>query len=70
MDNPLHDIALQHFGGWEELAAAVGRTRQALQYRVKKGRPLLTAEEVLTLEQATDGALTRQKMRPDLWPAE
>lgn len=64
------NVAVQHFGSVAAVAAALGLTRQALYARRDDGRPLLSTDDVLTLEQATDGALTRQKMRPDLWPAE
>lgn len=68
MDNIENHAAVRHFGSLNKLAQVIGLTRPALVYRHDVGKPLLTAEDCLTLEEVTGGALRREQLRPDLWP--
>ena len=56
--------AAQSVGGIGALAERIGRTRQALYL----WRDRIPAECVLPIEPATDGAISRHEMRPDLYP--
>ena len=60
--------ACEAVGGQAELAKAVGVTPQAVNQWVSKGKP--PPERVLGIESATGGAITRQELRPDLYPQE
>lgn len=62
--------AVQHFGSLNKVATILGLTRPALIYRLKAGKPMIDAEECLRLEDCTGGALRREQLRPDLWPAQ
>lgn len=50
----------------DDLAEALGVTQGAISQWLSKGR--IPAERVLQIEQATNGAVTRYEMRPDLYP--
>lgn len=52
-------------GGPQGLAAALGIKRQAF-YQWNR----VPAERVLEIERATNGAVTRHQLRPDLYPPE
>lgn len=49
------------------LAIRLDRTQGAVSQWLRKRVP---AELVLQIERATDGQVTRQELRPDLYPAE
>lgn len=60
--------AVSRVGGQAELARIIGVTAQAVQQWVRFGR--IPAERVLEVERATNGAVTRYELRPDLYPKE
>ena len=60
--------AVAYFGSIRRLAAAIGRSNTTFSARLREGRPLLTAEEAIALEEASGGELKRGELRPDLWP--
>jgi len=52
-----------------ELARRVG-VSQGMVWQWLNGRRRIAAEKVLVIERATDGLVTRQELRPDLYPAD
>ncbi|MCE4544616.1 MULTISPECIES: helix-turn-helix domain-containing protein [unclassified Caballeronia] len=60
--------AAQLLGGQSALARKLGCTPQAVSKMCSTGR--VPAERVLAIENATEGAITRHELRPDLYPAE
>lgn len=50
----------------KDLAAALGVTEAQLS-RLELGKRLVTAEMAIRIETATEGAIARWKLRPDLW---
>ena len=53
------------YGRQKELAKACDVTPQAVSGWLSKGVP---PERVLAIEKATDGKVTRYKLRPDIYP--
>ncbi len=51
----------------KELARRVGVTQGMVSQWLRKHRPI-SAEKVLPLERATDGLVSRQELRPDIYP--
>ena len=60
--------AAQLMGGQSALARKLGCTPQAVLKMCATGR--VPAERVLAIEEATDGAVTRHDLRPDLYPSQ
>lgn len=60
--------AAQILGGQSALARKLGCTPQAVSKMCSTGR--VPAERVLAIENATEGAITRHELRPDLYPVE
>lgn len=60
--------AAQILGGQSALARKLGCTPQAISKMCSTGR--VPAERVLAIEVATEGAVTRHELRPDLYPVE
>jgi len=60
--------AAQLVGGQSALARKLGCTPQAVSKMCSTGK--VPAERVLSIESATDGAVTRHELRPDLYPTE
>ena len=58
--------AIELVGSQELFAQRMGVTQQAVSYWRKKGT--VPAEYAVLAEQATDGRISRQKFRPDLYP--
>ena len=56
------------YGTQRELARALGVTPSTLNYRVKRGRPVLP-EWAIEIERQKPECITRHEIRPDLWPA-
>jgi DNA-binding transcriptional regulator YdaS (Cro superfamily) len=63
--NPFARRAAQIVGGISALARKIGVVNQTI-YSWDEGD--LPAERAVAIEKATDGQITRQEMRPDLWP--
>jgi DNA-binding transcriptional regulator YdaS (Cro superfamily) len=59
--------AISHFGTATALAEELDVTKQAI-FKWRRGR--VPAERVLSIEEATGGAVTRYELRPDLYPKE
>jgi DNA-binding transcriptional regulator YdaS (Cro superfamily) len=64
--NGLH-VAIETLGSRAELARRLNISSEAVR---KWERTRIPAERCLEVEQATGGAVTRQMLRPDLWPAD
>lgn len=65
--NPL-DRAITHVGGVTALAEQLGVRQSAVSNWRKRGdRPRVPAERCIAIEQATDGAVTRYDLRPDVF---
>lgn len=58
--------AIELAGGVSETAKKIGTTKQAVSNWKKSGLP---AERVIALEEACSGLVTRNQLRPDLYPA-
>lgn len=58
------ELALDYYTQ-AELARVVGTTQQTISRRRAAGQTF-TAEEAIALE--SDGVLSRERLRPDLWP--
>jgi DNA-binding transcriptional regulator YdaS (Cro superfamily) len=54
-------------GSQGKLAAAIGTKQQNVWKWIKRGS--VPAEFVLPIERATEGAVTRHELRPDIYPA-
>lgn len=61
--------AVQIVGGQSALAAAIGTKQQNVWWWLNKKRAV-PAEFVLPIERATEGKVTKEELRPDLYPAE
>ena len=53
-----------------DLARKLGRKSRPTLYHVLSGRFPCKAELAIEIEAATNGAVTRSMLRPDLWPPE
>ena len=67
-ENPHIAKAVRCCGSQERLAAAIG-TSQSRVSRLLLRQTKVTAEDAVAIEKATDGAVSRWCLRPDLWPA-
>ncbi|MBT2142714.1 MULTISPECIES: helix-turn-helix domain-containing protein [unclassified Rhodanobacter] len=65
--NPLNK-AIDHAGGVTALAEKLG-VRQSVvsNWRTRGDDPRAPAERCIAIEQATDGAVTRYELRPDVF---
>jgi DNA-binding transcriptional regulator YdaS (Cro superfamily) len=61
--------AIKYFGSRRAFAQAIGVTPMAISYWVQRKRNV-TAERALEIEKATNGAVSRSDLRPDLWPSD
>jgi DNA-binding transcriptional regulator YdaS (Cro superfamily) len=67
---PFHR-AVEICGGQTALAKKIGKRQSYVSmalHRMGKGRQKVAAEICALIEEATDGAVTRHDLRPDLWP--
>ena len=62
------DLVFQTLGSQKALAEALEISPQAITKWIQRGR--VPAERVIEIERATGGAVSRQVLRPDLYPAE
>jgi DNA-binding transcriptional regulator YdaS (Cro superfamily) len=66
--DPLIQRAIDHCGSQPKLATAVGCVQQTISKLLKR-QMRVTAELAMSIERATDGAVTAREIRPDLpWP--
>lgn len=61
--------AKELLGTEQKLADAVNRKQPTVHEVLKRGKEV-PAEWCLPIERATNGKITRQQLRPDLWPRE
>lgn len=59
----------EHLGGQVATAKVVGVTQQGISKCLRRGGPV-PAEWCLPIEAATNGAITRHQLRPDIYPIE
>ena len=59
--------AITIMGGLMGTLDRVGMTRQAL-WNWRKGNARISPEYALKIEQETDGEVTREQLRPDIYP--
>jgi len=62
----LVEKAIKKAGGAAALAKRLGISEQAFTYWKRKGR--IPSDRVIGVEKATGGQVTRQQLRPDLYP--
>lgn len=67
MVQPALQRAVDIVGSQKALADAIDTKQQNISYWLKASVP---AEFALPIEKATNGAVTRHDLRPDLWPSE
>lgn len=60
------DLAVEYFGSQTKLAQAIGLSTMAVSQWRKRGIP---PTRCIDIERATDGAISRGQLRPDLWPS-
>jgi DNA-binding transcriptional regulator YdaS (Cro superfamily) len=60
-------IAVSQLGSHSAAAKAIGISQQAVSRKLRSGGPV-PAEWCIPLEDATNGAVTRHQLRPDLYP--
>lgn len=65
--NPHMARAVAHFGTQHRLASAIKCSQQHIS-KAMMGDIGIAAEYAIAIEKATDGAVTRSQLRPDLWP--
>jgi DNA-binding transcriptional regulator YdaS (Cro superfamily) len=60
--------AVEIVGGGASLARYIGVNRASVQDWIRRG--IVPATRAIEIEKATDGQVTRQELRPDLYPDE
>lgn len=66
-DCPFVARAIEYFGTQQGLADAIGVTRSAVGQTLH-GHMQTSYDMAVAIERATDGAVSRSQLRPDLWP--
>lgn len=61
------DAAIKHFDSRGDFCQAIGMTPQFLSQIESNKRPL-PPKFALKIEQVTEGKVTRQQLRPDIYP--
>lgn len=69
MENLALQKAVTILGSQSALAKAIGKRQGHVWHWLNKGGKV-PAEAVLPIERATNGAVTRHELRPDLYPEE
>ncbi|MFB0692988.1 transcriptional regulator [Agrobacterium pusense] len=59
--------AIEVVGSQEKLAEKAGCSQQQISWLLTRAKKI-SAEHAVCFEQATDGAVTRSDLRPDLFP--
>lgn len=62
------DQAIRSAGSQSELARRIGVNQQNISHWLNKANGTVPAEQVIPIETATDGAVTRHQLRPDIYP--
>ena len=66
--HPLIERAIATLGGSQsKLAEAIGVSQQQVSKLLRKDQGI-SAEVALAIHTATDGAVSKSELRPDLWP--
>ncbi len=63
----LIERAVRHHGSQAKLAAKMGCSQQQIAYLLKASN--ITAEMAIAVDTATDGAVSRHQLRPDIFPS-
>lgn len=66
--HPLISKALQKLGSQDKLARAIGSSQSAVSRMLLMEIPV-SAEAAVAIERATERAVCRWELRPDLWDA-
>lgn len=69
MENHALARAIDIAGGQKPLAERIGTSQQQVSYWLRRARKSPPAEYVIPIEQATEGQVTREELRPDLYPS-
>lgn len=67
MPNEPLQIACKAVGGQKALADRLGVTQSMVWYWLERAKRGVPAEYVQAIEEATDGVVTRQHLRPDIF---
>lgn len=59
--------AIEMAGSEAKLGALTGYSQNAIWQAKRRGR--VTPEMALALDRATNGVVSKEKLRPDLWPS-
>ena len=62
--------AIEVCGSQASLASRIGVKQQVISFWLTKSRLGVAAEYVIPIERATEGAVTRHELRPDIYPQE
>lgn len=62
--------AIEVCGSQAHLAARIGVKQQVISFWLTKSRLGVAAEYVIPIERATNGAVTRHELRPDIYPTD
>lgn len=60
------EAAVQKLGSQSKLAEAMGCSQQQISYLLKEAKGM-TAEMAIAVERATDGEVSRETLRPDIF---
>lgn len=60
--------AIEICGSQAALAARIGVKQQVISFWLTKSRLGVAAEYVIPIERATNGAVARHELRPDIYP--
>lgn len=61
-------FAVRFVGGQSEMGRRLGVSQNTIGYWLKKDRKTPPAEHCFGIEDATGGVVTKNMLRPDLWP--
>ncbi len=59
-------IAVDHCGSQKALADKIGITQPGVSFLLHEAKSI-SAELAIAIEKATDGKVTREHLRPDIW---
>lgn len=61
--------AIEHLGSQPVLAREIGCSQSKISWLLQKAEKI-DAEDAVAIERATGGQVTKNQLRPDLWPSE